>query len=388
MKIFHTADWHLGKLVQGVYMTEDQAFVLQQFLKAVEEEQPDLVIIAGDLYDRAIPPTEAVELLNEMLEKLVLHIKVPVVAIAGNHDSPDRIDFAVKLMEKNGLYLSGQLRYPIEPITFQDEHGAVEVYTIPYADPSIIRYITGNEDIKSHDDAMRFLTTHIKENWNPEARHLLVGHAFVTKNGEAEENTSESERPLSIGGAEHVNAAYLQAFDYVALGHLHQAHFVGSEHIRYSGSPLKYSISEEHHQKGFYIVELNELGEAAIEKRLLKPKRDMRRVAGTITEIEQHPYNEDYVFVTLTDENPVLSPMERIRTVYPNAMHVERRVNQPSSLHQESSEINTKKQQLKPVELFEAFYKEVKGEALSEEKKQWFSLIYSDLEKEEGEKLR
>ena len=386
MKLFHTADWHLGKLVQGIYMTKDQAHVLEQFIQAVEEENPDLIIIAGDLYDRAIPPTEAVELLNDTLEQLTLRLNKPVVAIAGNHDSPDRLDFATKLMEKNNLYLSGQIRFPMKPIVFNDQFGEVEVYVLPYADPSIVKHITGIEDIKTHDDAMRVIVEHITQHWNKEARHLLVGHAFVTSMGQPELNTSDSERPLSIGGAEHVNATYLQAFDYVALGHLHQAHFVQYDHVRYSGSPLKYSISEETHQKGFLVVELQDKGAITIEKRSLIPVRDMRRVVATIAEIEKQPYNEDYVFVTLTDENPVLFPMERIRKVYPNAMHVDRRtvVSTPSS--NEVSEQGVTKEQLHPVELFASFYEEVNAQPLNDEKRALFVSIYEQLEKMEGEK--
>lgn len=385
MKIFHTADWHLGKLVQGIYMTEDQAYILEQFIEAVQTENPDMIIIAGDLYDRAIPPTEAVELLNHTLEQLTLHLNKPVIAIAGNHDSPDRLDFASKLMEKNNLFLSGQIRFPLKPITFTDEHGLVEVYVIPYADPSIVKHITGEEQIKTHDDAMRYLVEQIKLSWNEQARHILVGHAFVTKLGQPEQNTSDSERPLSIGGAEHVNASYLECFDYVALGHLHQAHYVQADHIRYAGSPLKYSISEETHQKGFLKVELGAKGELSIVKHALVPKRDMRRVIASIHEIEKQAYNEDYVFVTLTDDSPVLFPMERIRKVYPNAMHVDRKSSLSALLSSGEQEIAVAKEILHPVELFSSFYEEVNGQVLSPDKKQLFISLYEELEKMEGE---
>lgn len=386
MKLFHTADWHLGKLVQGVYMTEDQAYVLEQFIEDVKQEQPDAVIIAGDLYDRAIPPTEAVELLNDILERLVLELHVPVLAIAGNHDSPDRIDFAVKLMERNGLYLSGQLRYPIEPIVLHDDAGEVHFYLIPYADPSIVRHVLGQEHIRSHQDAMEAIVAHIVENWDASARHVLVAHAFVTPYGEAEQNTSDSERPLSIGGAEYVSAELLKAFDYVALGHLHQAHHVGIEHIRYAGSPLKYSISEEKHHKGYLVVELGSDG-VDVRKTDLTARRDMRRVVGIMADIERHPRNEDYVYVTLTDENPVLFPMEKIRAVYPNAMHVERIAGQSKAARQDAEQPAPAivKQELKPLELFRAFYQEVRGAELSSDKEKLFAEAYELLLKESGE---
>jgi len=384
MKIFHTADWHLGKLVQGVYMTEDQEVVLEQFINDVKSEQPDAVIIAGDLYDRAIPPTEAVDLLNKTLERLVLELEVPVLAIAGNHHSPDRIDFAVKLMERNQLYMSGQLRVPIEPVVMHDADGEVHFYLIPYADPSIVRYLLGQDDIRSHQEAMEAIVQHIVERWDPNARHVLVGHAFVTAYGEAENNTSDAERPLSIGGAEYVSAQLLEKFDYVALGHLHQAHHVGLEHVRYSGSPLKYSISEEKHNKGYLVVELGE-SDVSIQKVPLLARRDMRKVVGTMAEIERHERNEDYVYVTLTDENPVLFPMEKIRAVYPNAMHVERITQRLAIGSDDEERIAIVKQELKPLELFRAFYEEVRGVELSADKEQLFAEAYEQLVKESGE---
>src|SRR5690625_1501848 len=160
---------------------------------------------------------------------------------------------------------------------------------------------------------------------DPNARHVYVGHAFVTPYGEEEENTSDSERPLSIGGAEHVSATHFEHFHYTALGHLHRAHYVQHEHIRYAGSPLKYSISEEHHKKGYFVVDMDEHGKTKIEKRLLAPKRDLRTVEAYIDDILKYPMSEDYVLVKLIDETPVLSPMEKVRSVFPNAMHVERK---------------------------------------------------------------
>ncbi|UUZ80743.1 exonuclease SbcCD subunit D [Paenibacillus sp. P26] len=326
MKFIHTADWHLGKLVQGVYMTADQRHVLLQLIQAVEEEKPDAVVIAGDLYDRAIPPTEAVESLNEVLEELVLRLDTPVLAISGNHDSPDRLDFATRIMEGRGLYLAGQLRKEPRPVVLKDEHGEVHFHLVPYADPAQVRFLLEDDTIRSHDDAARALAERITSRMDPAARHVLVGHAFVTPAGEPKDNTSDSERPLAIGGAEHVRAEYFHPFHYTALGHLHQAHHVGDERIRYAGSPLKYSISEEHHAKGYYVVEMDGAGGVRVDKRAFMPLRDMRRIEATIEEIERHPVSEDYVFVTLLNENPVLFPMEKVRSVYPNALHVERKV--------------------------------------------------------------
>ncbi|WP_336774183.1 exonuclease SbcCD subunit D [Paenibacillus sp. MMO-58] len=387
MKFFHTADWHLGKLVQGVYMTEDQRYVLEQFVSAVELERPDAVIIAGDLYDRAIPPTEAVDLLDELLERIVVGLDTPVLAISGNHDSPDRIDFGTAMMESRGLHIAGRLRTEHKPVVLKDAFGEVHVHLVPYADPAQVRITYEDENIRTHDEAMRAITGRIASHMDPAARHIVVGHAFVTATGAAEPNTSDSERPLSIGGAEHVRADYFAPFHYTALGHLHQAHFVGSEKIRYAGSPLKYSISEEHHNKGYLVVEMDADGNVAIEKRELKPLRDMRRIAGPIEEIETHPVNEDYVFVTLLNDNPVLFPMEKVRAVYPNALHVERRVTAVRGIGKDgdSPEMAVRRSEADPVSLFESFYLEVKGVALDEPKKRLFADTFGGLLREEGE---
>lgn len=388
MKLFHTADWHLGKLVQGVYMTEDQRYVLQQLLEAIEAERPDAVIIAGDLYDRAVPPTEAVELLDEMLERIVIGLNTPVLAISGNHDSPDRINFGTKIMESRGLHLAGQLKEELKPVVLRDAYGEVHFHLVPYADPAQVRHQFGDESIRTHDDAMRVITEKLDTIMDPAVRHVFIGHAFVTATGEPELNTSDSERPLSVGGAEHVSAAYFERFHYTALGHLHQAHFVRNNSIRYAGSPLKYSISEENHVKGYFVIELNEAGEVQIQKRELVPLRNMRRVAASIEEIEKQPVNEDFVFVTLLNDNPVLFPMEKVRAVYPNALHVERRTTMSGSLSTDAGAAGAGngagRREADPIELFAAFYQEVKGLPLSDAKKQLFADTYAELLREEG----
>ncbi len=371
MKFFHTADWHLGKLVQGVYMTEDQAHVLATFTKIAEEEKPDAIVIAGDLYDRAVPPTEAVQLLDDVLGKIIIDLQIPVIAIAGNHDSPGRLHFGSNLMKKNGYHIVGKLD-KLEPVILEDAYGEVHFHLIPYCDPSIVRNLYKDETIRNHNDAQRKILEQITAEMDPNARHIGVGHAFVTPYGEEEENTSDSERPLSIGGSEYVDAHHYMNFDYMALGHLHQAHHVLDEKIRYAGSPLKYSISEAHHKKGFFIVEMDEEGKTTIEKRLLTPRRDMRTVEGFIDDILKQPINEDYVFVKLLDETPVLSPMEKIRSVYPNAMHVERKFYSPLHLADHAEGAKERKK-MSDIELFRAFYEEVKGDAPSEQATAIFS---------------
>ncbi len=383
MKLFHTADWHLGKLVQGVSMTEEQRFVLQQFIEAIAEEKPDAVIIAGDLYDRAVPPTDAVNLLDEVLETIVLKLKTPVIAVSGNHDSPGRLNFGSRLMKSNGLYITGQLKKDMEPIVIQDEFGEVHFHLVPYADPSQVRHVLDDEQIRTHDDAMKKMVAHIESSMDSTKRHVLVGHAFVTPHGEEEENTSDSERPLAIGGAEYVSASHFKNFHYTALGHLHQAHYVLNETVRYSGSPLKYSISEEHHQKGFHIVQMDEHGIVSVEKRLLIPNRDIRTVEGKMEDILLQEMNHDYVFVKLLDETPILFPMEKIRSVYPNAMHVERKILSATKDNEESTVGSRRK--MDDLALFNAFYEEVKGVQASEETEQIFKEVLQEFLLEQQE---
>jgi exonuclease SbcD len=387
MKFFHTADWHLGKLVQGVYMTEDQRYILKDFIKAIEEEKPDAVIIAGDLYDRGVPPTEAVNLLDDVLETIVLKLETPVIAVAGNHDSPSRLHFGSKIMKANGYHIIGQISNPVEPVILNDEYGEVHFHLVPYADPSVVRHVFEDEDIRTHNDAMKKITESIAANMDPNARHVLVGHAFVTPHGEQQDNTSDSERPLAIGGAEHVDAGLFSKFHYTALGHLHQAHFVLNETIQYSGSPLKYSISEEKHKKGFYAVELDADGKMTLEKRLLSPLREMRTVEAKMEDLLKHSKNDDYVFVRLLDETPVLSPMEKVRTVYPNAMHVERKIVQPKVMDGQAGS-GMARHKMDEISLFRAFYQEVKQSPVTEETEAIFTEVLHELLQEGNEEFK
>lgn len=388
MKFFHTADWHLGKLVQSVYLTEDQQYVLEQLLRDIEKEKPDAVIIAGDLYDRAVPPTEAVQLLDRLLKTIVLDLKTPVLAVSGNHDSPSRLNFGSDIMKAAGLHMAGEFSPPFEPVVLHDEHGPVHFYLVPYADPATVRHALQADEISSYDDAMRATVEHIQKTMVPGARSVFVGHAFVTPGGEPEPNTSDSERPLAIGGAEHVSAAHFACFHYTALGHLHQAHYVGSETVQFAGSPLKFSISEEKHKKGYLVVEMDAEGGITVEKRLLTPRRDMRTVEALMEDIERSEKSEDYIYVRLLDKLPVLSPMERIRAVYPNAMHVERK----AALEQLNGQADTNasgggKAGMDMMSLFRSFYQDAKGAEVTEETEQLFLQVLREIDREEGERI-
>lgn len=382
LKFFHTADWHLGKLVQGIYMTDGQRYVLDQFIEAIREEKPDAVVIAGDLYDRAVPPTEAVAMLDDVIKRITIDLGTPVLAISGNHDSPGRLHFGSGLMRANGYHIAGQMTQNIDPVVLTDEFGEVHFHLVPFADPSVVKHLHGDDTIANHNDAMKKVIGVIRSQMSNSARHVFVGHAFVTPHGESEDNTSDSERPLAIGGAEYVSAHLFEPFDYTALGHLHQAHYVLNESVRFAGSPMKYSISEEHHKKGFFIVEMDADGQTSIEKRELKPKHNMRTVEGTMEDILLHPISEDYVFVKLLDETPVLFPMEKIRTVYPNAMHVERKMFKSTANGADEQRMEHGKHD--DLALFKAFYEEMKGEVADAETEKLFAQVLHEVMDKEG----
>ncbi len=360
MKIFHTADWHLGKVLQGVSLIDEQRYVLEQFIDAVRSEKPDAVIIAGDLYDRSVPPAGAVSLLDEVLWTLTVDCSTPVLAISGNHDSPARLQFGSRLMQSTGLHIAGRLGSDgtCTEVKLADEHGPVVFHLIPFADPSIVRNALQDEAVENHHQAMEAVIRKIG-GWDSSARHVAVAHAFVTPHGDPEVNTSDSERPLTIGGTEYVAAELFGRFSYTALGHLHQAHHIGTETIRYAGSPMKYSISEESHKKGFLVVELDAEGSVTVEKRPLRQKRDIRTVKASMDNLLQMERSDDYVFVRLLDQTPVLSPMEKVRSVFPNAMHVERVVTRgPAAMNKNRV---TDLEQLDDRALFRAFYEEMTG---------------------------
>ncbi|WP_342504415.1 exonuclease SbcCD subunit D [Lysinibacillus sp. FSL L8-0126] len=385
MKIFHTADWHLGKLVQGVYMTEDQQYILEQFIQAIDEEKPDVIVIAGDLYDRSMPPIEAVNLLNDVVAKIVLEKKIPVLAVAGNHDSAGRLNFGSRLMSDSGLYIKGQFTKNHAPIVLNDEHGEVHFHLVPYAEPASIRSIFEEEAIRSHQDAMQKIIEYITPDMDSSKRHVFVGHAFVTKYGEEEANTSDSERPLSIGGSDCVSAALFKPFHYTALGHLHKAHFVLNETIRYAGSPLKYSLSEHLHEKGFLIIDLDEHGNSTVTKRKLVPRRDLQVVEGQLEDLLKLTPSDDYVFVRLTDTTSVSSPMERIRSVFPHAMHVERKVLR-QEVSRELQVVETEK--LEDIDLFRSFFTDIIGIQPDEDTERLFTEMLQELLDEERETVK
>jgi exonuclease SbcD len=395
MRILHTADWHLGRIFQGVSLVEDQAHLLDQLVKAAVDAQPDVVVIAGDLYDRAVPPPEAVSLLDDTLARLVGEVQAPVLIVAGNHDSAERLDFGGRLFPRAGVHVAGRLRAPT-PLVFLDEDGPVHFHLVPFAEASKTRaHLAGALDdgararIANPGDALVALADVSRRFANvSNGRHVLVAHGAV-----AGASTSESERPLWSGQivpldeaegaaaaadrsaamtpwmlkAGFVDAARLSAFDYVALGHFHRPQDVGSKRVRYSGSLLAYSFSEADHEKSLTLVDID--GEGALTQELipLVPKRRMRVVEGELDALlkaaRSDPRPDDYLRAVLLDRGPVLDPVGRLRERYPNLLAVEHaRLRPPVDDGVDARPVDPLR--LDDVTLFDTFFAAMTGEPL------------------------
>ncbi len=368
MKIMHTGDWHIGKSFNQVQLTEDQSYVIEQLIAYVKEERPDVLVIAGDLYDRSVPPVEAVELLDRTFSRLRLEHALPVLVIAGNHDSPDRLAFGSRILEAQGLHIAGRLSLPLPKVTLEDQWGAVDFYLLPYAAPGVVRELLDDAAVRDHDSAMAALLARLPEN-KEKRRRVLVTHAYVRGVQALEE--SESEKPLSVGGTDYVSAAHFQDFSYVALGHLHRPQQAGSERIRYAGSLLKYSFSEVRQPKSLTLAEIDGQGAVSLKLLPLTPCLEVRKLKGNLQDLlaaasQEETGREDYLHVTLTDDGEVVEPMARLRAVYPNVLALEREARQ---VKEQELQALVMRQRSK-ADLFADFYRQVVGEDLNEERRQ------------------
>lgn len=321
MKLIHLADLHIGKRVNEISMIEDQRYILKQVLECVAEEQPDGILIAGDIYDRMVPSVEAVQLLDTFLTELS-NQKVPVYLISGNHDSAERVSFGAKLLTKSQIYMATQYQGKMEKVTMQDAYGRVNLYLLPFLKPAQVRAVWKEEaeGISTYQDAIDFVMA--KEEINPEERNVLVAHQFV-----AGAQTCDSEE-RSIGGLDQIAATSYQVFDYVALGHLHGPQQVSRKTIRYAGTLLKYSFSEIYHKKSITIVELREKGQVEVRQRPVHPLHDMRQLRGNYEElVKRENYEntdtEDYLRIILSDEEDIYDAVGKLRVIYPNLMRLE-----------------------------------------------------------------
>lgn len=358
MKFMHLSDLHLGKRVNEFSMLEDQEYILKRILQIVDEEAVDSVLIAGDIYDKPVPSADAVQLCDDFLYELSKR-GLQVFVISGNHDSPERIAFGSRLMNSSGIHLSPVYQGTVERICVEDAYGVVNVYMLPFVKPALVRRFY--PEVETYTQAVEAVVRDMRV--QREQRNVIVAHQFVTGAWR-----SDSEE-ISIGGLDNVDASVFEPFDYVALGHIHGSQKIGRDMVRYCGTPLKYSFSEANHTKSVTIVTMKEKGEIAVDTVPLTPKHDLREIRGSYMEITAKSFYEgtetdDYMHITLTDEEDIPDAIGRLRVIYPNLMKLDydnkRTRNGARCLDIDETEIKT------PMELFAEFYEKQNNQPLSE----------------------
>ena len=379
MKIIHLSDLHIGKRVNEFSMLEDQKYILSQITDIIDDEKPDCVVIAGDIYDKPIPPAEAVELFDDFIVSLAER-KLKVFIISGNHDSPERLAFGNRLMSGEGTYISPVYSGDTKYFTINDDCGEVRIYMLPFVKPSHVRKHFPEKEINSYTDAVRIAIEQM--NIDENVRNVLVTHQFVTG-----ASRSESEE-ISVGGSDNVDASVFDGFDYVALGHIHGPQNIGSERVRYSGTPLKYSFSEASHKKSVTVAELFEKGRLTVRTVPLVPKRDMAEIKGTYAELtlksfyENATYREDYMHITLTDEDDIPDAAAKLRVIYPNLMKMD--YDNRRTRHKAEIDGTREVKKKSPFELFGEFYALQNGSEMSAEQAEFIGKIIEEIE--EGER--
>lgn len=373
MKFIHLSDLHLGKRVNEFSLLEDQAYILKEIIRIIDEERPYGVFICGDVYDKPVPSAEAVQLFDDFLVRLASR-KLQVFVISGNHDSPERIAFGAKLMDASGIHMSPVYHGEVEPVVCRDNGEEVAVYMLPFIKPAHVRRFFPEEKIENYTDAIK---TAIKNRKTDAGRfNILLTHQFVTG-----ALRSESEE-FSVGGSDNVDASVLEEFDYVALGHIHRPQQVSQPHIRYCGTPLKYSFSEANHEKSVTVVECGGKGQVTIRTIPLKPRRDMREIKGSYEELTlkanyRNTAVEDYLHITLTDEQDIPDVVNKLRVIYPNLMKLDydnKRTRAANNL------ADIQKQENKsPLELFADFYELQNHQPMTEEQLEFCTNLIDEI---------
>lgn len=374
MKLVHLSDLHIGKRVNEISMIEDQEYILQQIIRIIDEEKPAAVLICGDVYDKSVPSAEAVTLFDDFLCRLAKR-DTQVLIISGNHDSPERLAFGNRLMEHAGIHISNVYDGNVQSVTLTDEYGDVNFWLLPFIKPAHVKRFYPDEGIESYTDACRVAVE--KMGIDTTKRNMLLTHQFVT--GAA---TCESEE-LSVGGSDNVDASVFEGFDYVALGHIHGQQNIGdSNRIRYCGTPLKYSFSEEHHHKSVTVVELGAKGTLQLQLRPLPPRHDMRTIRGTFEEITAKAFYEgtatdDYLRIFLTDEDDVHEAMGKLRTIYPNLMEL--RYDNTRTKANETIDGAQNVEKKEPIQLFEELFEKQNNQPMSDEQRSFVAQLIDSI---------
>ncbi len=356
MKFFHLSDLHLGKRVNDFSMLEDQKFILEQTLSQVKQEKVDALLIAGDIYDKGIAPVEAINLFDDFVASLAQE-HIPVLIISGNHDSSDRLAQGHRLTKGSGVYISPTYRGWVEKVTLEDEYGPVNFYLLPFIKPATVRPFFPEETMEDYTDALRLVINQMKI--NKKERNVLLCHQFVTGGGLFDTERCDSEE-ISVGGLDNVDASVFDDFDYVALGHIHGPQKVGREQVRYCGTPLAYSFSEVKHKKSITLVELGEKGQFSLSTIPFKPLHQMREIKGSYEEVTlrknyEGTATDDYLHITLTDEEDQLDALGKLRAIYPNLMVLDYDNTRTRSMS--AMETLTSVEKISPLELFQTFFK-------------------------------
>ena len=378
MKFIHTSDWHIGRQLHNQSLLDDQRHVLAQIIELAKVNQVDAIVVAGDIYDRSVPPANAVALLDDVLNQVVNELGIPVILIAGNHDGHERLGFASRQMLGSGLHIIGPLSDTVLPIKIESRSGDALFYPLPYAEPATVRHLF-DCDVSSHEEAMAKLLEQVCAHDSQGLPKVVISHCFLDGGSE-----SDSERPLSIGGADKISPSLFADFSYTALGHLHGPQYKGEEHIRYSGSILKYSFSEQHQNKSVTLVEIDASWKASIELLPLTPMRDVRIIEGLLDSLLSQgvsdPHREDYLMVRLADKSAILDAMGKLRAVYPNVLHLER-----TGLMAQSDQLAIRSDHIKKgeLEMFSDFFSQVAGTPMSDEQQALMVDIVDTLHKAE-----
>jgi exonuclease SbcD len=356
VKLFHISDLHIGKKFRETDFLPEQIYILDQIVEAVDNEKPDGILIAGDIYDRSVPPANAVHVFDDFLTKLSKR-NVHIFIISGNHDSPERLNFAKELLGKHKVYIGGTFQGELDKIELSDEHGKVNIYLMPFIKPSMVLNYKKDVEISTYEEAAKIVID--DSNINTVERNILVAHQFVT-NGGVEPEKSESEI-VSIGGLDNIDVSVFHPFDYVALGHIHGPQKIGRDTIRYCGTPLKYSFSECNHKKSITCIHMKEKGDIEISLIPLVPRKDLRVIKDTLHNLltlEKYTSlnNEDYIKAIITDEDDVFDPIGKLRTKYPNVLLLEVE-NAKSSMSEYAASLpKGEVASRNPMDLFTEFY--------------------------------
>lgn len=365
MKILHLADLHLGKVIQEQSLLEDQKYMLNEIIKKLQEENVETILISGDVYDRSIPQTDAIDLLDYFLNILIKDLKKQVFIISGNHDSKERLGFGNKIFENDGLFISSKYEGKIKKVELQDEYGKLNIYMLPFIKPIEVKKYFNDESL-SYDETIKKIIE--KEDIDESQRNIILTHQFVTAIGEQVERT-ESE-VLTLGGTDNVDISNYNKFDYVAIGHVHRPQRIGRDTARYAGTMLKYSFSEVNHKKTMPILDFKEKGNIDIKLVELKPLRDMREIKGPIEKLIENYEEEnanDYIRAIITNEEPVYDAIGQIRKIYPNVLKLEVQNSKIMSNIEFKTENLQKVKSKSEIELFNEFYKFQNNIELNEE---------------------